>query len=120
MREKPTAEDLLTIARQTLLDDVARTLSGETRYQALMIASAMDIARRQIEAGDAALNDEARALTDLLGSEGALKELNARLAADIRAGAFDSADDRQAAMLKILTDATLAKVRESNPRYLED
>lgn len=52
MINQPETRDLLAEARQVLLDSVAPELSGEHRYQALMIANAMGMAIRELEQRD--------------------------------------------------------------------
>ena len=70
------ARDLLAIARQTLLADIAPGLSGETRFKALMVANAMAIAGREVQYGAVPEPPDA-----------------ALLCADIRAGRRDGDHD---------------------------
>ncbi|WP_372986353.1 DUF6285 domain-containing protein [Marinobacter sp.] len=49
MINEPDSRDLLTEARQVLLDSLVPELAGEQKYQALMIANAMGMAIREIE-----------------------------------------------------------------------
>lgn len=48
MRDRPDATELLAEARRLLLRELAPSLDGDKRYQALMIANAMGIAEREI------------------------------------------------------------------------
>ena len=125
MRDEPDALDLLAIARETLLGELVPALPPERRYDALLVASAIAAAAREVEAGEAPLRDERRDLGRLLGEapdDGpvavALGRLNARLAADIRAGAFDAPGPRRVEMVRHLKAATMRKLRETNPKYL--
>ena len=128
MRDKPTAAELLAIARQTLLGELLPNSPDAQRYNALMVAAAMAIAAREAQAGDGALVAERDALAALYGEvreadeplEAALGRLNRRFAADLRAGAFDAPGARQAAALRLLRQVTMAKLMECNPKYLED
>ncbi len=132
MRDRPTAAELLAIARETLLGELLPHAPDAQRYNALMVAAAMAIAAREAEAGDGALVAEGDALAALYGEvggevrdadeplEAALGRLNRRFAADLRAGAFDAPGTRQAAAWRLLRQATMAKLMECNPKYLED
>ncbi|MCH7710700.1 MAG: hypothetical protein IH903_03600 [Proteobacteria bacterium] len=127
MRDKPTAAELLAIARETLLGELLPNSPDAQRYNALMVGAAMAIAAREAEAGDRALVAEGEALAALYGEAGvadepleaALGRLNRRFAADLRAGAFDAPGARQAAALRLLREVTMAKLMECNPKYLE-
>lgn len=131
MRDKPTAAELLAIARETLLGELLPQSEDAQRYDALMVAAAMAIAAREAEAGDRALVAERDALAALYGEAGgeagaadepleaALGRLNRRFAADLRAGAFDAPGARQAAAWRLLREVTMAKLMECNPKYLE-
>ena len=126
MRDKPTAAELLAVARETLLRELLPRAGDAQRYNALMVGAAMGIAAREAEAGDMALVAERDALAALYGEAGAADEpldealgrLNRRFAADLRAGAFDAPGGRQAAALRLLREVTMAKLKECNPKYL--
>ena len=101
MRDKPTGAELLAQARAEFTDKFLKNASGEHKYSALMIASAMAIAQREYEAGDRPLRDELAAFSilydedlpvaaDILRLEEVLLVYNRRLAAEIRKGQFDS------------------------------
>ena len=98
----PAAADLLAIARETLLRDIRPQLDEEGRHAAAMIANAMAIAARELEAANAPPD----------------REHERQLAADIRAGRYDDADERQRAMLEELRAGVVAKLRISNPKSL--
>lgn len=92
MRTRPNAVELMHIAEKTLTNDVVSDLSSRQRYNVALIASAMGIARREIEGGETAYPGELKALHDLYGAKrgettvDALTRLNRRFAADLRAG----------------------------------
>lgn len=114
MRERPAGTELLAIAREVLRRELLPLLPKDRQYDALMIANAMGIAERQLQAGDAPAQAEAEELRRLLGEEGDLACLNRRLAARIRAGACDHDPVAQ----DLLWRMTLQRVRESAPRAL--
>ena len=120
MRDRPHGAELLRQARSVLLDELLGALSESRRYDVLMVASAMAIAARELEAGEAGREVERTALEALLGPvseddiEGALSGLNRRLAAEIRAGKLDG-DPR---VHDILERDAAARLALSNPNRL--
>jgi len=130
MQDRPTPEELLTYARQVLLDEVLPDLPAERRVTVLMIANAMAIAARAAAQGEAPLRDELASLRALYGDPpqalptgpdlvAAVTESNARLAVDLRAGAFDAADARGRALRAHLLESACQKLRESKPKHLK-
>lgn len=120
MRDEPTAPDLLADAARVLRETVLPGLQGETRYQALMVLNALGIAERQIRAGDEAQGHIRARLADLYDDRaGDLVALEARFAADIRAGAFDPDRPDHDQARAILLDMARAKAAESCPKALK-
>ncbi len=126
MNNHPNAQELLAIARDTFKADILPVLPEKLRYLGLMIANAMGIAQREIEAGDAPARAEFERLRNLFHERSkplaedalhtALESYNHRLANDIRAGRFD--DGERAALLEHLRQTTADKLAVSNPRAL--
>ncbi len=120
MRDRPDGAELLRQARSVLLDELAGALPESRRYDVLMVASAMAIATRELEAGEAGREAERTALEALLGPaseedvEGALGNLNRRLAAEIRAGRLDG----ELRVHEILERDAAARLALSNPKRL--
>lgn len=128
MREIPNAADLLDTARELLRSELAPSLPPEQRHQALMIANAMVIARRQLEDGDAPEQRELAALGELFGLplevppellQAELTQRNRLLRQAIRAGQTDPGTVLHAGVQAALRMVCRAKVAQSNPRYLE-
>jgi len=129
MKNLPAGADLLAIARRTLISELRPLLGESARYTLAMVANAMAIAAREIEAGerparealarlDALFGVAARALTGAALHD-ALREHDRRLARDIRAGAFDEDGDRRRALIEHLRESVEARLRVSNPKGLE-
>jgi hypothetical protein len=116
MRDRPGGAELLAEARRLLREELAPSLEGGRRYQALMIANALGMAERELLAGDKPLEAERAALSALLGREASLSTLNAAFAAALRDGRL--AGDAEA--YRVLLEETRARVAESNPRGLGD
>ena len=122
---------LLEAARGALMDELAPHVPGAQRYALLMADNAMGIAARELEAGEAPAR---RALAALAAIEGAaaaaadedvraaLRDAEARLAGDIRAGRYDAgrydAGPERAALAAWLRTRALDATRVSNPRFL--
>jgi len=124
IRERPAGPQLLEIAREMLLRELAPLLPSERRGDVLMIASAMAIAAREAAAGAAPELAAAAVLRDLYGDDagggdaGSGADGMQRLAADIRAGAFDAPGPRRSAVHALLWEITKQRLRESNPKLL--
>jgi Domain of unknown function (DUF6285) len=119
IRERPTGAQLLEIAREMLLRELAPLLPPERRADVLMVASAMAIAAREGGAGEAPERAAAAALHDIYGDDaGTGADGLRRLAADIRAGAFDAPGPRRSAVHALLWEITKQRLRESNPKLL--
>jgi len=123
MRVEPAASDLLEVAREAILAEIAPNLPESRRYAALMAANALAIAGRELAAPATGAAELAR-LADLLpgfapGGEqaSALREGTARLARAIREGRFDEGAPR-ARLLAHLREGVRARLAVSNPRAL--
>ena len=127
--DRPTGAELLAAARRTLLEELIELLPAERRYDGLMVANAMAIAARELAAADAPARAALAGVAALYGEtaetgpdaaevERALTRFNRRLAADIRAGAFDAAGARRDALVALLRAVTLARLEISNPKAL--
>lgn len=109
MRDGPSGSVLLAIARTRLLGEILPRLPPDLVYTARMIANAMAIAGRELEADGAAIErDGARHIRDLYREAGLpepppeldTEAMERRLAADIRAGRFDAASRALTALLE--------------------
>jgi hypothetical protein len=104
MTDNPDGAALLEEARRTLLEVLLPLLPPERRYDGLMVANAMAIAAREAAQGDAALREVVQQLSALFpaalqrGSRAHLRELEARLAGEIRAGLCDAPGVRRDAV----------------------
>ncbi len=127
MFDRPDRLDLLQAAETALRDDVLPGLEGPSRYTALMIASAIAIARRELEAGSAPAQVVLDAFAELYGqdnvhraggdSAGRQQALMSDLAREIRDGEYD--DDLLGPVHTLLTTLVVERLKQSNPRFLE-
>jgi len=118
MKVEPGARDLLEAARAALVNEVIPQLPADKRYPALMVANAIAISMRELD-GSASATDELARLATLPGQAAgeSLAEAHRRLAARIRAGAFDAGPAR-AALLEHLEATTRERLAVSNPKAL--
>ncbi len=128
MRGHPDGTDLLRHARALLLGELLPALPEDLRTQARLIAKALTIAAAEQAAGKGPLEAEAGALAELYGEartpatreaeavEETLLRLNWRLASEIRGAKRDG----EAQVYAIVRAAMLARLREVNPKLLEE
>lgn len=108
MFDRPSPSLLIAEARKALDAGVA------PGFPQKVVANALGIAQRELEMGPSLASEERDRLIALLGSEGDLATLNARLSAAVRAGAIapDTPD-----LLAHLIKTTIAKLEIDQPAY---
>lgn len=131
VQSEPASVPLLLAARAWLLDEVVPHVDADKRYDALLIASAMAIVARELEADVAVLEqqqqNDCERLRSLLPETAQrleqaaadVRELGVRLVQDIRAGRFDDPGAEREALRQWLRDTTVDNLKKCNPRYLE-
>jgi hypothetical protein len=128
MVEAPAGADLLEASRTILRETLLPALPPEHRHTVLMIANAMSIAERELRAGCAVRHDELASLRAILmfggvhENTGSLDEqvhvLNRELSGRIRAGAFESNEEKRTRLFNHLVAVGRQRVQQSNPKYL--
>jgi hypothetical protein len=118
MRDLPASLDLLALARELLLDELAPLLPPERARDAHLIATVMAIAAREARAGEGWQREIETVLVDLYGDEDVRGNVMPRFVADLRNGAFETSPSRAAAARAILWWLTIEKLREGNPQFL--
>ncbi len=103
-----TSRELLETALKTYRAEIAPELSGAKRYVGAMVANAVEIAARALEAGDPTAH-----LADL--GDGGAPDL-AALAAAIRSG--EIGDRTHPRLREALRAYVRAKLEISNPKFL--
>lgn len=117
--------DLLRTAQAALKERVLPHLPEDERYTGLLLAAALEIAAREAALGPPALAARRERLSALYGeapdpaedAAAAVARLERRLAADIRAGAFDAPGPRRDKAYEALCAAAADALAVSNPRY---
>jgi hypothetical protein len=114
MREQPTAAELIEIVAEFLREQVMPELGARTAFHTRVAANVLDIVRREILQGPAALEAEAERLRDLLGSDGDHATLNHDLCERLADGGMDTQAPQ---LLRHLWATTLATVAIDQPNY---
>jgi hypothetical protein len=110
----------LALGRDLLIDELLPLVPPERHRELRLAATVMAIAEREAIAGDAPAREILTRLAEFYGhtEAGPDGSLLHRLAADLRAGAFDACEMRGPAARAILWRLTMMKLREGNPHFL--
>ena len=129
MRELPEGNDLLSIARKVLLNNLMPLLPVARRYDVLMVANAMGIAMRQMSMGNEIAKQNRQVQEGLIANEGVTDDHDYEiqdytmaywaLCTKIREGDFDPGTADRTALLDFLHDLAIQRLRESAPKLLE-
>jgi hypothetical protein len=119
VRDLPTGPTLLALARDVLLYELMPLLPPEAHLEARLVANSMAIAERAAVADEGQAQEILCELEKLYNESGSgRRRLLARLARDLRGGAFEGSKPREHQARDILWRLTIAKLRSANPRFL--
>ena len=116
MRKKPSLADLLDIAHETISKKLTPNLTGEARYNALMVGNAISIVKRQIISQEKNFSDHFAELFEQLDENDA-EQVYCQLAKEIRAGSHKPGTSTFKLVQESLLNSVKASVAESNPNY---
>ena len=114
MQDEPTPTELINAVADFLRNDIAPMISGHQAFKLRVAINALELVARQLvleEGGDAA---EAARLTQLLGMQGSLSELNRTLADRIAKGELDL---QTPGLSDHLWQTTMDKLAIDQPNY---
>jgi hypothetical protein len=111
---QPTASELLSAVAGFLRDEISPTLSGRLAFHARVAVNVLEMVRRELALGPAAVGGEAARLQALLGRDAPLAELEQALCKAIAAGQVDPADP---ALVDHLWATTLDTLAVDQPNY---
>ena len=123
MNDRPTPLELIRIANQTLQTEVLPGAKPEQLYPLRMIANALGIAARELEAHDRDAADETRGLNLLYNDAKNFDELNVRnrrFAKDIRCGTFEAGNAQEAQVRQHLVVTARRKLAAAYPKGLPE
>ncbi len=89
MQDEPTPEELIKAVADFLRNDIAPMISGHHAFKLRVSINALDLVTRQLTLESRSDAAEAARLTQLLGMQGSLTELNRTLADRIAKGELD-------------------------------
>ena len=112
---QPDAATILKAAGDYLEAELLPTLQGYHRFHCRVAVNALAMVRRELEQRPQAERAEATRLEQLLGKPGDLAALNEQLAAAIRSGAIDSADEKLRAHIR---QSLVEALSINNPKWL--
>jgi Domain of unknown function (DUF6285) len=114
MQDEPTPTELTKAVADFLRKDIAPLLSGHQAFKLRVAINALDLVVRQLTLADASDTSETARLTQLLGSDSALVDLNRELAAKIASGEIDLKTPGLAAHL---WQSAMDKLAVDQPNY---
>ncbi len=122
MNDRPTPLELIRIAHDTLTREVLPDAKPEQLYPLRMIANALGIAARELQAHDKNAADETRGLNLLYNDSKNFDDLNTRnrqFARDIRRGTFETDRAQEARLRQHLVVTARRKLAAAHPKGLE-
>jgi hypothetical protein len=114
MQDEPTPIELTRAVADFLRNDIAPLVSGHQAFKLRVAINALDLVVRQLTLSDGSDAAEAERLTQLLGIDGSLPDLNRELAKKIASGEIDLKTPGLAAHL---WQTTMDKLAVDQPNY---
>jgi hypothetical protein len=114
MQDEPTPIELTKAVADFLRDDITPAISGHNAFKLRVAINILDLVTRQLTLAGGSDATEAVGLKKLLGSDGALTDLNRALAEKIASGEIDL---NTPGMSEHLWQTTMAKLAVDQPNY---
>jgi hypothetical protein len=114
MQDEPTPEELTKAVADFLRNDIAPVLSGHNAFKLRVAINALDLVTRQLKLEEESDAAESARLSQLLGQQGSLGELNRALADRIAKG---EADLQTPGLAEHLWQTTMDKLAVDQPSY---
>jgi Domain of unknown function (DUF6285) len=114
MQDEPTPEELIKAVTDFLRDDIAPGVTGHAAFKLRVAINALDLVTRQLALASPGEAAEAARLSQLLGRQGTLGELNGLLAAQIASGEMDL---HTPGLAEHLWQTTMDKLAVDQPNY---
>ncbi|HEU0084934.1 MAG TPA: DUF6285 domain-containing protein [Bradyrhizobium sp.] len=114
MQDEPTPSELVKAVADFLRNELTPQIGGHSAFKLRVAINALDLVTRQLALQGGSDATEAARLSQLLGIDGSLLELNRALAERIASGEADLATPRLA---EHLWQTTLAKLAVDQPNY---
>jgi hypothetical protein len=114
MQDEPTPTELIKAVADFLRNELAPTIGGHSAFKLRVAINALDLVIRQLTLESSSDAAEAERLSQLLGRQGSLEELNRALAGKIAAG---KADLQTPGLAEHLWRTTMDKLAVDQPNY---
>jgi hypothetical protein len=114
MQDEPTPEELIKAVADFLRTDIAPQISGHHAFKLRVSINALDLVTRQLKLEQASNAAEAARLSQILGRQGSLAELNRLLAERI---AKDEVGLQTPDVAQHLWQTTMDKLAVDQPNY---
>ncbi len=114
MQDEPTPTELINAVADFLRNDIAPMISGHNAFNLRVAINALDLVTRQLALESRSDAAEAARLTQLLGMQGSLTELNRTLADRIAKGELDL---QTPGLAEHLWQTTMDKLAVDQPNY---
>ena len=114
MQDEPTPEELIKAVADFLRSDIAPEISGHNAFKLRVSINALDLVTRQLTLEQASDAAEAMRLSQLLGMQGSLTELNRTLADRIAKGELDL---QTPGLAEHLWQTSMDKLAVDQPNY---
>jgi hypothetical protein len=114
MQDEPTPEELIKAVADFLRSDIAPGISGHNAFKLRVSINALDLVSRQLTLEQPSDAAEVSRLSQLLGMQGSLTELNRTLADRIAKGELDL---QTPGLAEHLWQTTMDKLAVDQPNY---
>jgi len=114
MQDEPTPTELIKAVADFLRSDIAPVVSGHNAFKLRVSINALDLVTRQLALEQASAAAEVSRLSQLLGTQGSLSELNRALADRIAKGELDL---QTPGLAEHLWQTTMDKLAVDQPNY---
>lgn len=114
MQDEPTPEELVKAVADFLRNDIAPLISGHNSFKLRVSINALDLVTRQLRLEEKSDAAELGRLSQLLGQQGSLAELNRALADRIASGETDL---QTPGLAEHLWQTTMDKLAVDQPNY---
>ncbi len=114
MQDEPTPTELINAVADFLRNDIAPMISGHSAFNLRVSINALDLVTRQLALENRSDAAEAARLSQLLGMQGSLTELNRTLADRIANGELDL---QTPGLADHLWQTTMDKLAVDQPNY---
>lgn len=114
MQDEPSPEELIKAVADFLRNDIAPQISGHQAFKLRVSINALDLVARQLKLEQGSDAAEVARLSQILGTQGSLDELNKLLADRIATGELDL---QTPGLARHLWQTTMEKLAVDQPNY---